>query len=435
MAVHASHASLPYPVKNARFTFQCPVLRSATDGTLIAPSTPDSEFSLDNGNFADCAEELTSAGTNRGSGIITLTGAETNGSVVGYYLGSTGALPTSLELYPRELPILSTGTLAAGSAGGGTLQASGLPGYSLVGAIIRTTGGTGGGGTGGANNQARVIATHTVSSGAFTVIPNWETTPSTDTTYDILQTDLLVVAAKANATAWNGTAIADDIYDLLGIVAIGTAQSVDATHIQLAAATAITDDVIIGATVHVYSSTNGFHERRIITDWVSSTDTALVDAWTQTPTGTIKYIVYATAPGSVSSPIPADLRWMLGGAQSATDLKDFADTGYDPATHKATALLGNVQGIKKNTAFADFTFPMYDGTDPTTLKTGLTVTATRSLAGAAFGSCANAVAEIGTTGVYVIDLAAADLNADAVGLRFTAAGAVPNIIFLAPVQA
>ena len=34
----------------------------------------------------------------------------------------------------------------------------------------------------------------------------------------------------------------------------------------------------------------------------------------------------------------ADLKEILGAAQSVTDLKDFADTGYDPATHKVAGL-------------------------------------------------------------------------------------------------
>lgn len=33
-------------------------------------------------------------------------------------------------------------------------------------------------------------------------------------------------------------------------------------------------------------------------------------------------------------PLPADVKQIGGNTQSATDLKDFADTGYDPATHK-----------------------------------------------------------------------------------------------------
>ena len=54
-------------------------------------------------------------------------------------------------------------------------------------------------------------------------------------------------------------------------------------------------------------------------------------------------------------------------------------------------------------------------------------TATRSIDGAAFAACANAVAEV-ASGVYKIDLAAADLNGNAVTLRFTATGADDRLI-------
>jgi hypothetical protein len=61
-------------------------------------------------------------------------------------------------------------------------------------------------------------------------------------------------------------------------------------------------------------------------------------------------------------------------------------------------------------------------TDHITPKTGLTITATRSIDGAAFGACANSAAEL-SNGIYVLDLAAADLNGDIITFKFTAAGA------------
>lgn len=82
--------------------------------------------------------------------------------------------------------------------------------------------------------------------------------------------------------------------------------------------------------------------------------------------------------------------------------------------------------LKKNTAFSAFEFVMTDSTNHNP-ATGLTVTATRSIDGAAFGACANAVAEV-ASGVYKIDLAAADLNGNAITLRFTATGADDRLI-------
>lgn len=78
--------------------------------------------------------------------------------------------------------------------------------------------------------------------------------------------------------------------------------------------------------------------------------------------------------------------------------------------------------VTKNTALAGFMFFMTDSSDHVSGKTGLTVTATRSLDGAAFAACANAASEV-SDGWYKIDLAAADLNGNVVALRFSATGA------------
>lgn len=87
-----------------------------------------------------------------------------------------------------------------------------------------------------------------------------------------------------------------------------------------------------------------------------------------------------------------------------------------------------VDGIQKNTALSNFTFPMIDSTDKYTFKTGLTVTAQRRIDSGSFAACANSVTEVGTTGIYTINLAATDLNGDVISLLFTATGALANLI-------
>lgn len=195
MANHASHASLPYPVKNARFTI--PVTYRASDGTPTDPTTPDTEISKDGAAFADCAEEVTTiSGTATGVGYITLSGAETNCSfAVVVAKAASGPLSTQIVLKPRLLPILEADTAQAGAAGSITLAADAAA-YDLAGCIVRTTGGTGGGGTGGADNQARLITAYNTSTKVATVVPDWETNPSSDTTYDILYTELASNAIK-----------------------------------------------------------------------------------------------------------------------------------------------------------------------------------------------------------------------------------------------
>lgn len=88
-----------------------------------------------------------------------------------------------------------------------------------------------------------------------------------------------------------------------------------------------------------------------------------------------------------------------------------------------TAAVKTTYYIHKNTQAVAFPFVMTLAADGSP-ATGLTVTAQRSLDGAAFAGCANAVTEL-ALGWYLITLAAADLNANTVALHFTAPTANP----------
>lgn len=127
-----------------------------------------------------------------------------------------------------------------------------------------------------------------------------------------------------------------------------------------------------------------------------------------------------TLPGNV-------LQW------SSANVASPDTAGYPVVTVKAGTGAGEinlangfvpVSGVRfrKNTAFSNFTFLMVDATDGYTPKTGLSITAERSLDGGAFGSCANSASEI-SNGFYKINLAAGDLNGDFVTLRFSGTGA------------
>jgi hypothetical protein len=88
---------------------------------------------------------------------------------------------------------------------------------------------------------------------------------------------------------------------------------------------------------------------------------------------------------------------------------------------------------KKNTAYY-LAFPMVDSTTPASFKTGLSPTDTAySKDGAgAWSSLAitDTTAEIASTGVYEIDLTAAEMNHDQVLIKFTAAGAADTAFLL-----
>lgn len=88
--------------------------------------------------------------------------------------------------------------------------------------------------------------------------------------------------------------------------------------------------------------------------------------------------------------------------------------------------------FRKNVAVAKYAFKMVDATDLFTPETGLTVTCTRSLDGAAFANCATATATELASGWYYVALATTDLNANVVILRMTATGAHPHELVAYP---
>ncbi len=86
------------------------------------------------------------------------------------------------------------------------------------------------------------------------------------------------------------------------------------------------------------------------------------------------------------------------------------------------SLLAGQLLVKRNTALNNFEFLMRSSSDHVTPVTGLTVSATRSIDGGAFAAAANAVTEVGS-GVYKINMSAADLNGTVITFLFTATGA------------
>ena len=83
----------------------------------------------------------------------------------------------------------------------------------------------------------------------------------------------------------------------MGIIDQGQAQSATGTTLVLRSAAAFASDELIGATVVITGGT-GIGQSRVITDYDGGTDTATVDTWTTTPSGTILYKIYATPPAS-----------------------------------------------------------------------------------------------------------------------------------------
>lgn len=133
---------------------------------------------------------------------------------------------------------------------------------------------------------------------------------------NVVQISADATAADNLETAFDGTA---GSVPWLGIIDQGTAQAGSGTTIQLRAAASFADDQLNGMTVVIVSGT-GAGQARLITDWVSATDTATVDAWVTTPDNTSTYIVYPTAPSSGGAGLDAaGVRTALGFASASYD--------------------------------------------------------------------------------------------------------------------
>ena len=192
MATHASHASIP-PLWGVRYTVGFPYLDSS--GALTDPTTPDTERSLDLAAFADCTEEATVVST--GFGAITLTSEEMKASIVLLSAqAASGPVTTPAVLYPRILPTLRTGTAQAGANGSITLDAGASGDDDFYnGCLLKTTGGTGGA---VGSLQGRWIVDYNGGTKVASVEPNWETNPSSDTTFAIMLTELAVNTAVSS---------------------------------------------------------------------------------------------------------------------------------------------------------------------------------------------------------------------------------------------
>jgi hypothetical protein len=134
----------------------------------------------------------------------------------------------------------------------------------------------------------------------------------------------------------------------------------------------------------------------------------------------------------LSSLDAAGIRAALGMASANLDTQlSTIDSVVDAIKVTTDALPNDIAEatIKKNVAFDNFMFKMFDvDGDP---ATGKTVTATRAIDGGAFAACTNSVAEM-SDGYYSIDLSAADLNGDSIALKFTASGCKDRGFLLTP---
>lgn len=359
---------------------------------------------------------------------------------------------------------IRSNTAQAGAAGSLTMDASASAVTDFYkNDLLFLTGGTGVG-------QARYITGYNGTTKVATVNSNWATTPDNTTTFAIFPADAIVgasapTAAQVATAVWQDTTAGD--FTVSGSIgkSLFTSGAVPgaAGGLFIAGSNAATTANITGNITGNLSGSVGS-----VTGAVGSVTGAVGSVTGNVGGNVVGSVASVTgAVGSVTGNVGGNVTGSVGSvatggitagsfaagaidaAAIATDAIGSAELAASAVTKIQTGLstldaaavrtavglasanldtqLAAIQAdspnrVTKNVALAGFTFVMVDSTDHVTPKTGLTVSATRSLDGAAFAACANSVVEV-SNGIYKIDLAAADTNGNTVMLRFTATGA------------
>lgn len=195
----AGDASLPYPIRNVAYRVGFVILDA--DGDPVAGAGGlDSEFSVDAGNFADCASEASEVNTTSGMYVLDVAATEMNGSMVMLRVQSTtaGTKTTPIVLYPRTPVTLESGTLTAGTTASATLTTAASTANNFYnGCVLHITSGNGAG-------QGRVITAYTGASQIAVVTPVFASAPSSTSGYSIYLTEV-----ASSLVAWHGSRIVD----------------------------------------------------------------------------------------------------------------------------------------------------------------------------------------------------------------------------------
>lgn len=280
--------------------------------------------------------------------------------------------------------IIENGTMQSGSAAGTAVlrSATSFVDDLIIGATIIVTGGTGAG-------QSRIIHDWVSTTDTASISPNWTTTPDNTSTYLVIPTPPAPTNAAALATT---------------LISTGTG----AGQVNLSSgAVPVTGDFT--ATMKTSIGTA-----------VAASAVASVTGAVGSVTGNVGGNV-AGSVGSVTGAVGS----VTGAVGSVTGNVGGNVVGsVGSVTGGATAASLNATRYAKNTASQKVYFTLVDSTDHVTRKTGITVTAQRSLDGAAFGSATGTVTEVGS-GVYYLSTSTADINADDVVFRFTGTACDP----------
>lgn len=281
--------------------------------TSLAAATPKVFKLVNLDMFGTPATNIATAGTNysatRGLSGTALPNAAAD-AAGGLIISDAGGLDADAQLVTKINDILTdTGTTLQGELDG--IQAdtediqSRLPAALTAGGNMKADALAFSGSTTAADNAEIVFATDFADS-YNTTLNAWNVNTAYWASGSILSTyitgggntlPLVMVSGISNdeTAADNLEAAFDDTAGPVpwhGIIDQGTAQSATATTLVLRAAAAFADNTLSGSLLMVLGSTQGYWQSRVIRSNTLADDTAVVDTWTVTPSGTITYKIF-----------------------------------------------------------------------------------------------------------------------------------------------
>ena len=346
--------------------------------------------------------------------VVVVQGTTIGGFIVQTFANASAMTPT----YEANVASITDGAIAAADFAAGAIDASAIA-TDAIGANEIATDAIGANEIAASAVGASEIATDAI--GAAEIAS------------DVASTEFLNL--QVNAVQISGDSTAADNLELgfddtagavpwLGIADQGTAQSATSTTVVLRAATPYgADNVAIGATLWVYGSTQGYWQHRAITDYDTATDTATVAAWDVTPSGTLTYKVFGTAPSAAGAGATAAEVWSYS-TRILTALDEDSTTIDLDATSINTGSIstGAIQAVDFATGAIDATAIAADAIGASELAAD--AIGSSEIAADAIGAAevANATIDAATFAAGAIDAAA--IAADAIASSELAASAV-----------
>jgi hypothetical protein len=242
---------------------------------------------------------------------------------IGPFVDSTGALQTGLTINATDVRLSKNGATGSAKNSGACTHDSNFSGYYTC--TFNTV-------------DTATVGPLQISVAVSGALPVYE--------------ELQVLSGNAYNALYSSTA--DSLPAIggavpkLGITDSGTAQSVTSTTIQLASAATFGDSTPVGQTVLACSSTLGYCQAGVIGSYVGSTDTATLAnsaTWPVTPTGTITYYMFGTAPASGSGgSLTAGDVWAYSGGRTVTGVSGSVTGSVASVTGAVGSVTGNVGG-------------------------------------------------------------------------------------------